>query len=535
HRLYAALPLGPKLLTSIFALHSGSFFGLAGVIIFMLASLAMPLFAVTGWMLYLDRRTRKRTARTAAIRLPASAASPILIGFAGQSGTAERLAWQSAASLSGAGLAVAVEPLWRIDPARLGAATRALFVVSTFGDGQPPDLMRGFARTTMRRSLPLAGMSFGVLALGDRSYRRFCGFGRDFEGWLRRQGAQPLFDRVDVDNGDTGALRHWQGHLGRLADRADLPDWERPRYERWRLADRRLANPGSAGWPCFHITLAPRDDAAMDWAAGDVVEIGPAHGAERVARFLAETRLDGTAVVTWGGQSCTLADVVAQAALPTLDRDQAWTAQALADRLQPLPHREYSIASLPQDGGIDLLVRQMRDTTGHTRLGSGWLTHDAPVDGDINVRVRRNAGFHAPPDGRPLLLIGNGTGIAGLRAHLKARALAGRTRNWLIFGERNRTHDFHYHDDIEAWRAGGVIERLDLAFSRDQRERVYVQHRLRAAASELQAWVDRGAAIYVCGSLEGMAPAVEATLVEILGTATLNRMVGEGLYRRDVY
>ncbi|HEX2891211.1 sulfite reductase flavoprotein subunit alpha [Vineibacter terrae] len=537
HRLYAALPLGQKLLTGIFALHSGSFFGLTGVVLFMLASLAMPLFAVTGWMLYLDRRARKRAVRAATRPLPAepAASAPILIGFAGQSGTAERLAWQSAATLSGAGLAVAVTPLWRLDPSRLGATTRALFIVSTFGDGQPPDRMRGFARGIMRQSLPMSGMSFGLLALGDRSYQRFCGFGRDFESWLRRQGARPLFDRVDVDNSDAGALRHWQGHLGRLADRADLPDWEAPRYQDWRLAERRLGNDGSVGWPCFHIELAPPDPGHIDWQAGDIAEIGPAHGAARVASFLAEAGMDGTVAVTWDGLTCTLADTVARSILPPATPRQAVTAQALADCLQPLPHREYSIASLPQDGRIHLLVRQMRDAQGRSGIGSGWLTREAPVGAGIAVRVRRNAGFHAPGADRPLLLIGNGTGIAGLRAHLKDRVLKDRPRNWLIFGERNQAHDFHYADDIAAWRAAGMIERLDLAFSRDQKARIHVQDRLRDAAAALRAWVDDGAAIYVCGSLEGMAPAVDATLADLLGAAVLERMAAEGLYRRDVY
>jgi sulfite reductase (NADPH) flavoprotein alpha-component len=536
-RLYDALPLGQKLLSSVFALHSGSYFGTAGLVLFMLASLAMPLFAVTGWMLYLDRRARKRQARSAARALPtpASTDESILIGFASQSGTAEHLAWQSAAALSNAGMSVAVAPLWRIEPARLVDSTRALFVISTFGDGEPPDMMRSFVRRVMSRPLPLADLRFGLLALGDRSYQRFCGFGRDFEGWLRRQGATPMFDRIDVDASDAGALRHWQGHLGQLAGRTDLPDWERPRYRTWRLVERRLANPGSAGWPCSYIELAPPASSATDWAAGDIAEIGPAHGSERVASFLAQTGLDGSASVTWNGEKLLLQDVVASAILPKVDHTPAASPQALADSLRPLPHREYSIASLPEDGRIHLLVRQIRGPNGDEGLGSFWLAQHAPIGADVALRVRRNAGFHAPPDDRPLLLVGNGTGIAGLRGHLKDRARLGRRRNWLVFGERNRARDFHYGDDIEAWRARGVIERLDLAFSRDQDARIYVQHRLREAASDVRAWVDAGAAIYVCGSLEGMAPAVDATLADLLGAETLERMQTDGRYRRDVY
>src|SRR5690606_10075089 len=120
---------------------------------------------------------------------------------------------------------------------------------------------------------------------------------------------------------------------------------------------------------------------------------------------------------------------------------------------------------------------------------------------DIDLRIRANPNFHPPAPERPLLLVGNGTGIAGLRAHLAARVAAGARRNWLLFGERNRDRDFHYRGDIERWQADGFIERLDLAFSRDGHAHRYVQHVLRDAAAALHEWIEAGAAIHVCGSL----------------------------------
>ena len=149
--------------------------------------------------------------------------------------------------------------------------------------------------------------------------------------------------------------------------------------------------------------------------------------------------------------------------------------------------------------------------------------------------MRRNSNFHAPADARPLILIGNGTGLAGLRAHLKARIANGHTRNWLIFGERNAAHDGFYGDELDAWHRGQLIEKLDLVFSRDQPERRYVQHRLCECADELRRWIEAGAAIYVCGNLKGMAPAVDAALIEILGAATVEALAADGRYRRDVY
>jgi sulfite reductase (NADPH) flavoprotein alpha-component len=125
--------------------------------------------------------------------------------------------------------------------------------------------------------------------------------------------------------------------------------------------------------------------------------------------------------------------------------------------------------------------------------------------------------------------------MAGLRSHLKARFKLGAKLNWLIFGERNATNDFHYHDDINTWQEQGLLDRVDAVFSRDQPQRLYVQHRLREAGDTLQSWIEQGAAIYICGSLKGMASDVHQTLVELLGVDKLNMLMASGRYRRDVY
>lgn len=136
---------------------------------------------------------------------------------------------------------------------------------------------------------------------------------------------------------------------------------------------------------------------------------------------------------------------------------------------------------------------------------------------------------------RPLILVGNGTGLAGLRSHLRARNRTGSGRNWLIFGERSAAHDYLYWEEIEAWRSDGMLERVDLAFSRDQAERRYVQDCLREGGQLLREWVERGAAIYVCGSLHGMAAGVDRALRDQLGEETVNALSIAGRYRRDVY
>lgn len=408
----------------------------------------------------------------------------ILVVHASQTGFATELAARTAEALRAGGLAVDVRAIDQLAPAALARASRALFVASTTGEGDAPDAATGFRKAAMHAPASLHGLAYGVLALGDRDYENFCAFGRDLDGWLRTSGATPLFDRVDVDNGDEGSLRHWQHHVTHLAGNVGMADWTRPAYQSWRLVERRLLNPGSAGGPCYHIALAPDDVKHLAWDAGDIAEIGPRRVRDDDATF---------------------------------------------------PHREYSIASLPSDGALHLVVRQMRDANGVLGIGSGWLTEHAQPGDAIDLRVRRNAGFHAPSDDRPLLLIGNGTGIAGLRGLLKARMARGHRRNWLVFGERHAAIDRLYVDELERWHEVGGIQRLDLVWSREGVGTRYVQDKLRVAADELRHFVQEGASVYVCGSLAGMAPGVDAALRDVLGEAMVNDLAATGRYRRDVY
>ncbi len=465
-----------------------------------------------------------------------AAEPPLLVAYASQTGFAEQIAGQTADSLRDAGVEVRLVSFAQLDEAMLVATRRALFVASTTGEGDAPDSAIGVVGTLMQADLDLSQLTCGVLALGDSEYVNYCAFGHQVDQWLRRCGATALFDPVEVDNGDDGALRHWQHQVGLLADRTDMPDWETPRYASWRLVERVHLNPGSLGDPCFHLALRPDDPAQLRWEAGDIAEIGPRHGPQAVASWLAAVGLDGSASVADADSvATTLADRLAASVLPTLPLPVPFDAASVAAGLVPLPHREYSIASMPADGAIHLLLRQMRRPDGSLGIGGGWLTAYAPIGASIALRLRANSNFHVPGDARPLILIGNGTGLAGLRALLKARIAAGHRRNWLVFGERNAAIDYHYRDDLERWQAEGAIERLDLAFSRDEPRGTYVQQRLREAADTLRTWIDDGASIYVCGSLQGMAPGVDAALREVLGSARVDALTAAMRYRRDVY
>lgn len=427
------------------------------------------------WLRARGKRRASDAARAALANSPAW-----LVAYASQTGNAEELAAQTARSLQLAGIPVRLCALAELTALDLQQAERALFLVSTYGEGDAPDNAAAFMGRLMTGGLALPQLHYAVLALGDRSYGQFCGFGRALDAWLAAQGALRLFERIEVDRSASGAIEQWFQHLSHLAGTSDAPDWSAPAFGDWRLMRRQLLNPGSAGGAIYHVELAPVEGSLPDWQSGDLVQV---------------------------------------------------TAPA-----EPSQPREYSIASIPRDGGVHLLVRQHAHPDGSLGLASGWLTAQAAVGDVVQLRLRQHKRFRLEDNAqRPLILIGNGSGIAGLRGHLKSRVLAGQRRNWLIFGERNAAHDFHYREEIEGWHASGELPRLDLAFSRDQAERTYVQDRLRGNADEVRLWLEQGAAIYICGSLAGMAGGVDEALQEIVGRPALDALAARGRYRRDVY
>ncbi len=465
-----------------------------------------------------------------------------LIAYASQTGTAELIAQQTAQQFEQAGMSVILSPLNQVDVATLNNLAGALFIVSTYGEGEPPDNGNRFLHRLP--DTDLTHLRYAMLALGDSDYVHFCGFGHALHRHLHQCGAHALFDPVEVNRRDESALRHWQYYLGQLSGHSHFADWSQPQYESWRLQERRCINPGSPGAPAFFLQLTSLAGVVDDntWTAGDIAEIGPCNSDERVARFLQALGSDGDMAVALADGSLPLFQRLKRKDLPQQQADiLALTAlddAALLDTLPDLPHREYSIASTPHQGTLDLLVRQVSCPVNGFGLGSGWLTQHAVPGGDIQLRIRSNSHFHPPAASAPLILIGNGTGIAGLRAHLLARMQQGATRNWLLFGERSAATDFFFGDELTAWRDTGVLQRLDLVFSRDRQNPDtprYVQDLLPPLADILRAWIEEGAAIYVCGSLQGMAQGVDTALEQILGRDRLEELQEGHRYCRDVY
>jgi sulfite reductase alpha subunit-like flavoprotein/uncharacterized iron-regulated membrane protein len=415
------------------------------------------------------------------------AADSVLVAYATQTGTAEILANKTADSFRLTGTPAHVRNLGDLEASELAEVKKAIFVISTTGDGDPPDRSIPFQRRVMRTPGALAGLQYGLLALGDRQYSTFCSFGIAVDSWLSERGARRMFPPVHLNERDPQALRRWSRELSGLTGRVDDFTLTEEPFRPWRLIDRRLANPGSVGGQAYylHFELATGSE---EWVAGDIAQI--------VA-------------------------------------GQSW--RDFQARNQGLIQREFSIASTPKSDALELLVRYMHTEDGRPGVASGFLIESLELGDAVPLRLRRNPSFHGPGDDRPMLLIGNGTGIAGLRAHLLRRIELGHRRNWLIFGERSAAHDRFYEGDLRRWEAEGYLERLDLVFSRDQPTRLYVQDRLLQRQTEVLAWVEAGAAIYVCGSMHGMAPGVDRCLTTILGEDQLQFIAHGRRYLRDIY
>ena len=242
--------------------------------------------------------------------------------------------------------------------------------------------------------------------------------------------------------------------------------------------------------------------------------------------------------------SCQVSDVLAS-------YPAEWTPEALVSALRPVSGRVYSIASSPAAVGDEahLTVAVVGSDTDRKLLAgaaSDFVVH-TPADSNVQVWIERNERFRVPADGsRDMIMIGPGTGVAPFRGFVQEREAAGASgRNWLFFGGRSLYHDFLYQLEWQQALKRKALHRVDVAFSRDQAEKIYVQHRIRQAGKELFAWLSNGAYFYVCGDASAMAPDVNAALLDVVreqgnmdaddAQAWVSDLTADGRYLRDVY
>jgi sulfite reductase (NADPH) flavoprotein alpha-component len=517
----------------------------------------------------------------AAVAPPARRA-PLTILFATESGNAEALADIARRAASKLGFAARVLDMADAMPAQIAAAQNVLVIASTWGEGDPPQRAIDFHAALMAEDAPrLEGLRFAVLALGDRAYAKFCETGRLFDERFAALGATRVAERIDCDLDYEAPANAWihgmlttlQAELGEPeagavihVDFARAPA-EASAYSRSRpfeaeITERVRLSGSRSSSDTWHVELSLAD-SGMTYEPGDSLGFLPRNDPALVDAVLAASGLAGDAALharlaeQFDITTLTPQNFAAHVALTgetSLVRQEGWqvidlleaaphrlTEAQLLALLRPLAPRYYSIASslkaVPDEA--HLLIAAVRyETHGRTRNGvaSVDVADRRSIGERIRVFVKPNQHFRLPADPhRPIIMIGPGTGVAPFRAFMQERdAVGARGRNWLVFGHRNYTHDFLYQLEWQDLLKRGVLTRLYVAFSRDQPEKRYVQHALWHTRQDLHAWVQDGAAIYVCGDANAMAKDVHATLRRILGDQ-LDALRREGRYLRDVY
>lgn len=460
--------------------------------------------------------------RIRANQLKLISANTLLIVYATQSGQSEHLATQTAAQLAEAGEQVQLLNIEKLSTQQLQTAKRVIWVVSTYGEGDAPDQAQHFDHHILKQNLDLAHQSYAVLALGDRRYANFCEFGHRLNQMLQQHKATPWFDLVTVDQHSQDDLLHWNNLLAQQFQHDFALSTPVREWHAIQLKSRHLLNQGSQGNALYHLCFAV--SPTMTWQSGDIVEIQCENSNQILQDFQVKFP-DLNAIQIEQLRDRNLRDIPAQ--LP-----QQQTAEWL-EGFKQLPVREYSIASIESEGQLDLVVRQEIDGA-ELGLGSGLLTQGLKLGQSIHAYVRCNQSFHLCKEARPAIFIGNGSGIAGLLAHLKQRIDDVQYQNWLIYGERQSAFDHVFSEDLETWQRLGQITTINRVFSRDKSSEKYVQDVLRKHANEFKHWVEQGACIYLCGSLN-MAQGIDDALVEILGAKQINALRKAGHYRRDVY
>jgi len=527
---------------------------------------------------------------------PAAAPAPIVpltILFGSQTGTAEGLAKKAAKEAGRRGFAASVLDMAQTDVAKLAQEKNLLVIVSTYGDGEPPDSAKSLHTQLASLGAQLPSVRYSVCALGDTNYSQFCKCGADFDTFLEKSGAARLTPRTDCDldyeekfatwlNAALSALAQGGGKTPEpQAPKAETPTGfsKKDPFPARLLTSRNLNAPGSAKQ--VHHVEFDLAHSGLVYTAGDALGVIPHNCPELVSHILAALGCDGEEAVNAPDGTTvpfrraltefydlgkptaellalcgtTAAHHVVDAILARAPdvklhpRNAADIIRALK-KLQP---RLYSISSSPKahGGQVHLTVGAVRyEKDGRPRKGvcSTFLADRAqPGTTRVGVFVHSNNSFRPPADGDiAAIMVGPGTGIAPFRAFLHERhATKARGKNWLFFGDQRATTDFLYRDELTALQSAGVLTRLDLAFSRDQPEKIYVQQRMLEAAAELWSWLEAGAHFYVCGDASRMAKDVDAALHQVIETAGkkspaeaaayVQALKTSQRYQRDVY
>ncbi|MBK1827173.1 diflavin oxidoreductase [Haloferula rosea] len=548
----------------------------------------------------------------APVAAPARASTPLTVLYGTESGNSEALAALTVKSAKKRGFKPVMKNMSEIEPADLAKVESLLVIVSTWGDGDPPETAVSFHESFMKDAVDLSKTRFSVCALGDTSYEQFCKTGKDFDTRLEALGATRVLDRVDCDVDYDEAHAAWMDAvLDKLAPvAAPVPAvvpaavapvaataFGKKNPFDSELLEKVLLNGEGSAKETWHYELS-LEGSGLTYEPGDALAVVPVNAPDMIEGLLKAAKLSGTEEVEVKGVGKkVLADalredfeitVLSKAVLKKLQaviqsdelaalladdaKDELrnylwgrWTADALAEfapdgigaselvgALRKLPPRLYSIASSPlaHPDEVHLTVASVRyEGHGSQKKGvaSTYLADLVNCGDAVKVYTHANKNFRLPAsDDTPIIMVGPGTGVAPFRAFVEHRAETGaKGESWMIFGDQHFTYDFLYQLEWQDHLKSGALTRLDVAFSRDQPEKVYVQDRIREHADEIFAWLEKGAHFYVCGDASRMAADVHEALIEAVVTGGGNsREEAEGYvdalkkakrYQRDVY
>ena len=533
---------------------------------------------------------------------------PVTILVGSQTGNAESCAKRMAKDLNGGRFKTEVVDMGQYDPGRLAEEKNLLIITSTYGDGEPPDNAADLYEFILGDQAPaMKGVQFSVLSLGDTEYPDFCKCGIDFDNRLESLGAERFYQRVDCDVDYDEAFASWRKGvvegLGGAAsiDTADsaesksIPFGKKNPFSSLILRNDNLNGP-SAQKETHHVELS-LEGAGMHYVVGDALGVFPVNQEDQVDEILNSLPFNTNEQVPIpGGGEGSLRDALMtsydiRALTPKLlqawqkrsgspylrsvvesgDRkvmnDFCWGRELIdlvteypADFsdgeefvtvLKKLQPRLYSIASSPNahPGEVHLTIAIVRYHSHGRERGGVCSTFFADRAEGLQPRVfvHHNKAFRlVDDDNAPVIMVGPGTGVAPFRAFLEERRLRGAAgKNWLFFGNPHRETDFLYEEEFVSMQKDGILTHFDLAFSRDQEEKIYVQHQMEERGADLWQWLEAGASFYVCGDASRMAKDVDACLhriVEKHGGKTedeaknyIKALKKEKRYQRDVY
>ena len=558
---------------------------------------------LSGFLAGLDA-AQGQVAGTAAPAQAPRARTPLTILYGSESGNAETLALKTKKLAAKKNFDAKVVDMADADLATIAKAKNLVVYISTWGEGDPPQRAEDFYKALMAEDAPrFEGVRFAVLALGDTAYVNFCETGRKIDTRLEELGGNRVHARQDLDLDFQKQAAAWTDKALEVfapaeeaattvvhVDFKGAPgaDDDEERFTAESPVEAEISalvnlNGTGSSRETWHAEFAVEDPAFV-YKPGDAIGLYPENDPELADELLAAVGLAGDAALKLKlvrnldittvsrplvdayakltGRS-DVAELLEGDALARFTADQQLidllaaypeklTADQLTGLLRPLPGRLYSVASSlkAHPGEAHLCVGAVRwSSHGRTRKGvtSTYLADRRKVGDTARIYIKPNRHFGLPADGAtPIVMIGAGTGVAPYRGFVEERVENGDTgKSWLFFGERNFSYDFLYQLEWQDHLASGALSRIDVAFSRDQPEKIYVQHRLWERREELLSWIADGAHIYVCGDEKGMAKDVDATLVRILaetakgdeekGRAKLKELTKAGRYQRDVY